>query len=373
MIGAGPLSDRTDLIRRAAGAGAGAVFIKQTAWTEPKPGVRKMYAERGGYFFNPSDRRLNSEQAGRLIGELRDNTDIPLIVNILGDGAHVDTWTELGYRMQKAGAHAVELNFACPNPPANTAEQGGDFEYGATMSRSPALAAKIIRALSDALSIPVFMKFSGDGVDVGRLVCAADEAGASGVTAFFSPRGAFPIDIYRRGQPRLADLTRCSFGGVNGPAIRAMSNRIVAETAMAAPGMTVIGGGGISNWRHVVETVMFGASLCFVFTEAMLNGFGVVTAMNEGLQSFMESEGYETIADMRGLTLDCIVPNSELDWRIGPPAKVDVELCNGCGLCERLAFCRAITLSGKKAFVDAAKCECCGLCASVCPRSAIRF
>jgi len=277
VIGAGPLSDRVDLIKKAADFGAGAVSIKQTAWREPRPGVRKMSAQRGMYFFNPSDRRLNPKKSAELIRQCKEVTDIPLFVNILGDGGNTDTWAELGQQMQDAGADALELNFACPNPPAEIGR--GGYQYGASISHYPDKAAEIISAVAKAVSIPVWVKFSGEGTNTAALCTAAMEAGASGITAFFSPRGVFPIDIYNGGRPKLADMKKCSFGGVNGPAIRLASNRVVAEAAMAAPSIPIMGG-GISSFEHVIETLMFGASLSFIFTLVMLEGFEVLTKLN---------------------------------------------------------------------------------------------
>ncbi|HHU22110.1 MAG TPA: 4Fe-4S binding protein [Clostridiales bacterium] len=371
VIGAGPLSDRVDLIKKAADCGAGAVSIKQTAWTEPRPGVRKMCAQRGLYFFNPSDRRLNPQKTAELIRQSKEVTDIPLLANILGAGENVGTWVELGQQLEDAGADGLELNFACPNPPAKIGE--GGFQYGASMSQNPAKAADVISALTKAVDIPVWVKFSGDGTNTAALCAAAAEAGASGITAFCSPRGTFPIDIYNGGRPKLADLPQCSLGGVNGPAIRLASNRVVVEAAQAAPSLPIMGGGGISCAEHVIETIMFGASLTFIFTQVMLEGFEILTRLNSEILRFMEENGYETIGQIRGQALKYIVPNSELDYAIGPAAKVNPELCRGCGTCAKIAFCRAIELRDRKAKVDPERCECCGLCASLCPTNAIYF
>ena len=373
VIGSGPLSDRPDLIEQAAACGAGAVSIKQTAWSEPRPGVRKMYARKGEYFFNPSDRRLKPEETARLIRQVKQGTDIPLFVNVLGNGREEETWAQLGEQMEEAGADGLELNFACPNPPAQRDAAGEKLRYGAALSQEPELAGDIIRAVVRRVKIPVWVKFSGDGTDTAALCRAAAAAGATGVTAFCSPRGAFPVDIERGGRPKLADLSVCSFGGINGPAIRPASNRVVAEAALAVPGLPIMGGGGISRAEHVVETMMYGASLTFLFTQVMLEGFAVLTRLNEQLEAFMDRHGYESVKEMRGLALRYLVPNSELDYRIGRPARVDPGKCRGCGSCGKIAFCRAIRMEGRTARVQPQLCESCGLCASLCPFDAIFF
>lgn len=371
MVAAGPLTDRVDLIVEAAKNGAGAVSLKRTDFSQSKPGVRKMYAQRGNYFFNPSDRRLEMHETIRLIEQVKRRTDIPVFANILADGEDLQSWVALGKAMEEAGADALELNFACPNPKAPSGS--GTNKFGAAISRDTQLACSIIQTMTSALSIPVWPKLSGEGIDSASVAAAASKAGATGAVLFYSPRGAFPIDIYCGGRPRIADLIQCSFGGINGPAIREMSSRVIAEVALKLPDLPIIGGGGISDFRHGVEKIMFGASLIFLLTHLILEGIAEIRKMNEQLSRFMDENGYNTIQDMRGLALAHIIPNSELEPHIGPPAKIDASCCVGCGACAKISTCQAITVVSGRAVVDEGQCECCGLCASVCPCAAISF
>ena len=125
--------------------------------------------------------------------------------------------------------------------------------------------------------------------------------------------------------------------------------------------------------RPAIEAIMYGASLTFMFTHIMLEGFDCIPKFNEFILKFMEEQGCKNIPDMRGLALKYEVPNSELDYAMGPKAKVDETKCVGCGVCSKIAFCRAIELVEKKAKICGELCESCGLCASLCPRSAISF
>lgn len=370
IVSSGPLSDRLDLVKKAEECGAGAVSLKRTDWSQSKQGVRKMYSEKGKFFFNPSDRRLELDKAVKLLHQIKQSVDMPVFANILGDGDDTETWVSLGKVMQEAGADALELNFACPNPKAQSDQKA---KMGAAISSDPDMVFSIVNALTSVLKIPVWVKFSGEGVNSVSICRMAQKAGSAGLVLFSSPRGAFPIDIYNGGRPIIADLSACSFGGINGPAIRAMSNRVVAEVANAVPGIPVMGGGGISSFADAVETIMFGASLTFVFTHIMLEGFEVISKMNTQLKSFMDEFGYRSIEDMKGLALRNLIANSELDPAIGPPAKIDMTRCVGCGICEKIAFCRAISIQDKKAVVEQNLCECCGLCASLCPKNAIYF
>jgi ferredoxin len=52
-------------------------------------------------------------------------------------------------------------------------------------------------------------------------------------------------------------------------------------------------------------------------------------------------------------------------------AKINQEVCEGCGACVDVCPENAITMVDDKAVVDAAKCTECGLCVDACPMEAI--
>ena len=52
-------------------------------------------------------------------------------------------------------------------------------------------------------------------------------------------------------------------------------------------------------------------------------------------------------------------------------AKINVELCTGCGTCVDVCPVEAITIEKEKAVVDADSCVDCGTCVDECPVEAI--
>ena len=52
-------------------------------------------------------------------------------------------------------------------------------------------------------------------------------------------------------------------------------------------------------------------------------------------------------------------------------ARVDNELCTGCGICAAVCPMYAITITADKARVDPDKCTGCGVCEDECPMGAI--
>jgi Fe-S-cluster-containing hydrogenase component 2 len=52
-------------------------------------------------------------------------------------------------------------------------------------------------------------------------------------------------------------------------------------------------------------------------------------------------------------------------------AKVDEELCTGCGACVEVCPVEAISLRDGKTQIDSDKCVDCGVCVDECPTDAI--
>lgn len=54
-------------------------------------------------------------------------------------------------------------------------------------------------------------------------------------------------------------------------------------------------------------------------------------------------------------------------------AKIDKDLCEGCGMCESRCVFKAVTLENQISSVDPTKCYGCGVCAVTCPTGAIKL
>ena len=169
----------------------------------------------------------------------------------------------------------------------------------------------------------------------------------------------------------MSNLGNNALGALVGPAVRQHSNRMICNAARGTK-LTIAGGGGISKWEHAVETIMYGATLIQMCTKLLWDGPDYVAQMNQGMLAFMEEQGYETIADMRGLSLPYIVTPDKLDVYESHP-QIDRERCTGCGICTKIGSCDALRVEDKKAVVNEEKCVSCGLCETLCPRKAISF
>jgi len=372
VVGSSPLTDSVELIKMAEDNGAAAVSTKLTLLHQEKQGIRQMYGERGVWGFCPSDKRNNLEDGLRLIRGAKEATNLVIWANITGFGADLESWVEIAKAFEQAGADAVELNLTCPNFAAGEKNSDGSAKHiGGVVGKDPAMVEQIVCALKANLKIPVWSKPASEVLDYTATARGVKNGGGDGIVINATPLVAPPIDIYRGGRPKMPALKNCGFGGMQGPPLRQMSYRLIANVAKSVD-IPIAGGGGIEKWEHAIEAIFFGASLVTICTKLLWDGFPVLKDIRQGMTRFMEENGYETVAQMRGLALEHLVTNDKIE-RQGRYAVANAEKCNGCGLCSRIGSCTAITLVNKKATVDKEKCSGCGLCWALCPGHSFTF
>jgi dihydropyrimidine dehydrogenase (NAD+) subunit PreA len=106
----------------------------------------------------------------------------------------------------------------------------------------------------------------------------------------------------------------------------------------------IIGCGGISRGTDVIEMAMAGASAVQVCTAAILRGNGVFEKIVRETAVWLGAHGYTRLEEVRGMAGRAPVAAQAP----GPPI-VDVDLCNGCALCEGWCVYDAIHIMGGKA------------------------
>jgi ferredoxin len=139
-------------------------------------------------------------------------------------------------------------------------------------------------------------------------------------------------------------------------------------------GLDVSGIGGISRFEHVLEYMMLGAGTVQVMTSVMLNGFGIVEEILQGLDGWLDAHGYASIRDIQGRALPRLKSFEEIP--IEPYTARLVSPCPlpDCRLCETACVYDAIDKAGPADVrVHERECTGCGLCVSVCPRKCFQM
>lgn len=275
-------------------------------------------------------------------------------------GDTLENWGKLAKMVEDSGADMIECNFGCPHP------RDLGYKSGQELGSDPEAAAQVTKIVVDAVKIPVIIKLTAEAVDPVYVAKRVAAAGASGVTVH-NRFPALDIDI-ETGRP----LLHSTFAGVGGPWMRPIMLKWVAKVAKSLD-IPISATNGIWTWEDVVKSIMVGASTVQTTTAIMYGTkqFGVVQDFIKGLEDFMEAKGYNSIAEMRGITLNQLKTWDAVDRESRYLSEVNPEKCNGCKLCLNWCFYGAITMEEKKAQIDRSKCDGCGLCPSLCPRDAI--
>ncbi|MBO5556136.1 MAG: 4Fe-4S binding protein [Oscillospiraceae bacterium] len=369
MIASSPLTARLDLLEQAEENGAAAVCIKHAMMQQRFRARPRWYYNRDIGIVVSGDPRLEPEVAAELIRQAKEKTNLTVVSNLSGAPGELESWGKIAHMMEQAGADAVELNFNCPNLLAADSRLA---DQGSNLGSSPEGCAMVVRQVKKDCGVPVIVKLSTESGKMPQVVRACMEAGADIPNIHAGYRAAPGIDIYNGGKFLYPGSPAGSFGGHTGVYSRMATNRFVADIARQHPGAPLIGGSGLVTWDHIVETVMFGAWAVQMCTEVMHHGFPLVKRCIEGLEKFMDEQGYESLEQMRGLALQYITAPGEMQYT-DVAACVDQEKCIGCGQCLKIAHCIAIERaeSEKTCRVIPEKCIGCGFCVGVCPRRAI--
>lgn len=216
-----------------------------------------------------------------------------VVVNIFGN--ILEEYGEIAARLDGvSGISAIEINISCPNVK----------EGGMVFGTDPAMAAKIVRTVRAATSLPLITKLTPNVTRIGDIARAAVDAGSDMISCI-NTVAAMAVDIYSR-RPRLANIV----GGLSGPAVKPIALRCVHEV-LAAVTCPVIGLGGIAGAEDALEFLLLGARAVQVGTANFVNP-RVTVEILEGMQRFLSVERLPSIESYIGsLDTRCAFPFPE--------------------------------------------------------------
>jgi len=204
-----------------------------------------------------------------------------IIANVCGFS--IDEYAECAEKISREEqVGLIEVNISCPNV------CGGGMAFGT----SPELAAEVTRAVKAVSAKPVYMKLSPNVTDIVSIALACQEAGADGLSLINTLAG-MRIDTEKR-EPVLANVT----GGLSGPAIFPVALKMVHDAAEAVD-IPVIGIGGISKAKDVLEMIMAGAHAVQIGTANLIDPWACRKIIEE-LPLAMERSGIGDLEEIRG-------------------------------------------------------------------------
>ena len=134
--------------------------------------------------------------------------------------------------------------------------------------------------------------------------------------------------------------------------------------------------GGTQTWSDVIEFIMYGASSVQVQTLFMQKGMGLIKEFKRNISDYMDSKGFGSIDEMKGVILPKLLTYDEVIATYGATkgkivVSVDQEKCIGCGVCEEVCNWGAIKVIDAKVDIVKEKCEGCGVCVCSCTQDAL--
>ncbi|MGC9454998.1 MAG: dihydroorotate dehydrogenase-like protein [Phycisphaerae bacterium] len=288
VVSASPLSRDLDTAKRLVDAGASAIVMWSLFEEQISHEAAELehyleygterFAESLTYFPDPGDYSTGPDRYLEHIGKLKDAVDVPVIGSL--NGVSAGGWTSYARQMQQAGADAIELNvYFLPTSPDATPETIEDA-YQA-----------VLRAVKSAVDIPVAMKLSPFFSAPVATAKKLEQTGADALVLFnrfYQP----DIDIENLQAVPSLELSRSYDSRLP---LRWMAIlRPHLQCSLAATS-------GIHTGRDAAKMLLAGADVTMLCSALLAGGVDQMSAVKAELIEVMESVGYESVSQMKGV------------------------------------------------------------------------
>lgn len=226
---------------------------------------------------NPGVDRVISEE----LPKLKKCFHKPVIANI--GGFSFDEYAEVAARLDaEEQVGLLEINVSCPNV------HGGGMGFGT----DPGTVAEVTRRVKKVTKKPVYIKLSPNVTDIVAIAKACEDAGADGISMINTLLG-MRIDL-RKKKPVIAN----KMGGFSGSAIFPVALRMVYQVYEAVS-IPIIGMGGVSSARDVIEMMLAGATAVQIGAANLTDPFAAKRIVEE-LPIVMEQYQIQSLQDIIG-------------------------------------------------------------------------
>ncbi len=393
FVASGPTTKTVKQLKRIEETGWAAASIKLSI--DPAPYINRkprygIFKDRDALAFT-TEKRLTFQEGLKLVEDAKKVlTDLKLFANITYAGDEgVSGWVNMAKKFEEVGADVIELNMCCPNMSYNLeltsgGSQTGAKQTGASMGQNADIASEIVRAVKEAISIPLFVKLTPEGGQIAKVAKALYEAGADAVGGTGNRMGIPPIDLDNPEKAFYHLQDEVSMSCHCGSWLKPLAQRDTYEIRkVCGKEPPIMAAGGITNWRDAVEMVMCGGNLIGVCAETLISGYDIVRPMIAGMQEFMDKHGYTSIDDFRSILVDEVKTANEVTLYAGYARIKEPNLSAPCkSACPHhvpiQAYVQKILLGDYKAAYDlitgknALQSLCGAVCAHPCEDACVR-
>ena len=287
VASASPLAGTLDGVRRLEDAGAAAIvlpslFEEQIRWdNEVIEALGALGADSVGevqsYFPVRENFVVGPEAYLDLVREAREAVGIPIIASV--NAVTHTGWTGYAEAMADAGADAIELNVFYI--PADLTATGREVEQRYV---------DIVRAVSDAVSVPVAVKLSPFFSATGEMAQRFVAAGAEGLVLFnrfYQP----DVDLDRLEVAPTLELSTPSEIRLPLLWIAVLHGRVSASLGATT---------GVHTPAEVVKYILAGADAVMTTSALLKHGPAHLRTLVDGLASWLDRRGYASVEQVKG-------------------------------------------------------------------------
>ena len=216
-----------------------------------------------------------------IIRRLNAKTKVPIIVNVCGqdDNEFLEV-AEIFAAMPEVAM--LELNISCPN-----VKKGG-----ACPAQDDKHTFRLVKLVKAHINKPLIVKLSPNAADLAAVARAAQEAGADALSLVNTFLG-LAVDLEKR-RPVFAN----TLAGLSGPAIKPLALKLVWEVCRQVH-LPVIGMGGITSGRDVLEYILVGAAAVQIGTINFCEPAAAARILRE-VEQEMEKLHIKNLSEIRG-------------------------------------------------------------------------
>jgi dihydropyrimidine dehydrogenase (NADP+)/dihydropyrimidine dehydrogenase (NAD+) subunit PreA len=317
VIGSGPPGTNVKVIKRAFKEGWGGVIAKTVSLDPSKvvnvgPRYAKLMSADNKEVIGWENIELISDRSfDTWLDEFKaakDEYPEGVLIASIMEEFNKDAWCEITERCQDAGVDAFELNFSCPHGLP-------ERKMGAAMGQNPEVLEEVCGWVMGVSKLPVWAKMTPNITRIEEPTSAALRAGCHGVSAINTIRSVMGVNLETlRPEPTVEGYS--TPGGYSSKAVKPIALRMCMEIATLIrkefPGRTLSGMGGVETGADAAQFILLGSDTVQVCTGVMKFGYGMVKDLCEGLLSFMDGKGFETLDDFKGHSLQFFTTHAEL-------------------------------------------------------------
>lgn len=279
-----PLGLDVGNIRKLEDCGAGAVVLPSIFQEDIENEIEEIEhlatladSEALSYFPTHLTENAGPKNYLELIRKARAAVDMPVIASL--NGTTRAGWIDYARQMQDAGASAIELNVFFL--PTDLSLSGAEVE---------ARHVDILKAVKQAVTVPVAIKLSPYFSSPGAMVRSLDEAGADGFVLFnrfYQP----DIDLTELTLQR--DLRLSHRGEIRLPLlwIGALAGKVKGSLAATS---------GVQTAEEVVKYLFAGADVVMTASALLRHGVEHMKVLHDGLVKDLTEREAASVADIRG-------------------------------------------------------------------------